>query len=509
MVRFGWPVKTTNCSVPPSERDTYHPPRYQEEHHASSVPFPSASTSTVPTNTTTNTTQTTHFLSLPVSRKLQEQRVDPPQRLSMFDIRTYQAGLDHQREQGNFSPREKSLPPTPSSSNEDARGNHIRRANSPVEDQSWSHRTSSQVPQPTTASPPARPSPSQAKIALAQAALAIGLPHSIPQASASSSRSDVTSMGFVTIPQPSRHPVPPSSIRRAKSFHQLSRNFWRDDDDNTHASPEGPRRSRRISSGPVNALGADGKAVEDMPSHVTPPRKSLVQRASFWNRKRNESLKSAVPPLPAEQLRNSFDHLSHMLPSLPPLTPLHFDTNMTRSSYSSQTEEQLPPSPPGLNRRGGSRSRPLPPSPAASSPDLSVQTSKTQSLGRQRPATADSANDRSRTLSFYAQPSGHSSPLASTPSQNPDNALSQSRQRSQTNPAFFHRLSANIFSFGSSSLSPPTSGTSRVHNNSPRASTSKLPPPKPRLDEESPVAYVDRLLGTIGKADVASVLASR
>jgi hypothetical protein len=518
MVRFGWPVKTTKYPVQPSERDTY-----QEDSHASPVPFPSSTTSTVPTNATTTTAQTTHFLSLPLTRKCQEPQVDPPQRLSMFDLRTYQAGLDHQREQGTSYSREKSLPPTPSSSNEDeeVHGNHIRRTESPAGDQSWSYGPSSQDPQPTAVPPPARPSPSQAKIALAQAALAIGLPHSMPQASASSSRSDVTSMGFLTVPQPSRRPVPPSSVRRVKSFHQLSRNLWRDGDgdDSTRASPERPRRSRRISLGPSSAFDSDGKgngtSVEGISPHVTPPRKSLIQRASFWNRKRNDIVKPAAAPPPPEHPRNSFDHLSHLLPSLPPLTPLHVDTNMSRSSHSSQTDEQLPPSPPGLNRCSESRNRPLPPNPAASSPDLSVQTLKTQSFGRQRPATAESATDRSRTLSYYAHPPGHSSPLAPTPS-HPDVATLRppARPRSHTNPAFFHRLSANIFSFSSSSSSPPTGGTNRVHvNNSPKASprpsTSKLPPPKPRLNEESPAAYVDRLLGLISKADVASVLASR
>jgi hypothetical protein len=522
MVRFGWPVKTSKYSVPPPETNTYTPPRYQEERHASAVPFPSTVTSTVPTNTATNTTQTTHFLSLPISRKRQEQRVDPPHRLSMHDMRPYQAGLDHQRTQGTSSPRDKSLPPTPSSSNEDIPVNHIRRTDSSisVENQSLSHRPSNHFPLPTTASPPARPSPCQAKIALAQAALAIGLPHGMPQASASSSRSDVTSPAFLTVPQPSRPPVPSSGLRRVKSLHQLSRTFWRDDNDNTHASPERPGRSRRTSFGPANALDSEGKGdrntLEDIPSHITPPRKSLARKASFWNRKHNDFLKPAVALPPADPPRNSFDHLSHILPSLPPLTPLRFDTNIICSSHSSQTEEHLPPSPPGLNRRSESRNRPLPPSPAASSPDLSVQTLQTQSPVRRRPYTADSAADRSRTLS-YVHPPDHSSPLAPTPPQNPDVATPRrtARPRSQTNPAFLlHRLSANIFSFSSSSLSAPTSGTNRVHTNyspgaSPRASTSKLPPPKPRPDEESPVAYVDRLLGTISKADVASVLASR
>ncbi len=568
MVRFGWPVKAAKYSVPPPEINTYTPHRYQEERHASTVPFPSTITSTP-----TNTTQTTHFLSLPNSRKRQGEQVDPPPRLSIHDMRPYQTGLDYQRSQaqGISSSREKSLPPTPSSSNEDIPINHIRRTESPIENQSWSNRPSNQFPLPITVSPPAQPSPSQAKIALAQAALAIGLPHGMPRASASSSRSDVTSTAFVAIPQPSRPSVPSSGVRRVKSLHQLSRNFWKGNVDNTHASPERPRRSRRVSCGPANALDSDGKRdgniVEDIPSHVTPPRKPLVKRASFWNRKHNDSLKPAVAPPPAEHPRNSLGHLSHILPSLPPLTPLSFDTNILCSSHSSQTEGHLPPSPPGLNGRSESRNRspppspaasgpdfsvqalqtqPLgrhrpatadsaadrprtlsqythppdrspPPSPAASGPDLSVQALQTRSLGRHRPATADSAADRPRTLSQYAPPPDHSSPPAPTPQQNPDVATPRrtARPRSQTNPAFLlHRLSANIFSFGSSSLSPPPSGTNRVHTNhspraSPRTSTSKLPPPKPRPNEESPVAYVDRLLGTISKADVASVLASR
>ncbi len=523
MVWFGWPVKNTKYSVPPPGINAYTPPRYQEERHASTVSFPDTITSAVP-NTTPNTSQTTHFLSLPISRKPQDQRIDPPQRLRINDMRhPYQAGLDHQMAQGTSSPREKSLPPTPTSSNEDIHVNHIRPTES-IENQSWSSRPSNQFPLPTTASPPARASPSQAKIALAQATLAIGLPHGMLQASASSSRSDVTSTAFVTIPQHNQLPVPSSGVRRAKSLHQLSRTFWRDSNDNTHASPERPRRPRRISSGPLNALDSAGKgngsAVEDIPSHVTPPRKSLVKRPSFWNRKHNDSSKQpAVAPPPAEHSRNSFDHV---LPLLPPMTPFHFDTKISGSSHSSQTGEHLPPSPPGLNRHSESHTRPLLPNPAASSPDLSVQTLQTRSLGRRRPATTESAAGRSRTLSSYAHPPyahppDHSSPLAPTPPQNSDVATPRRtvRPRSQTNPALLlNRLSANIFSFGSSSLSPPTSGANRVHQNhspgaSPRASTSKHPPPKPRPNEESPVAYVDRLLGTISKADVASVLASR
>jgi len=508
MVRFGWPVKTTKHLTPPPERDTQPQPLYREQDHVSSV----ATTSTVPTpDMNTNTPQTAHFLSLPIWRKRQEQQVNRSQCLSMsmLDIRTYQADFDHQREQITSSPRNKSLPPTPTSSNEDVSGARMRRSHSPIESQT--SRSTRRAPLSTTASP-ARSSPANAKAALAQAALAIGLPHGMPQASASSSRSDVNSMAFMTIPQISHHPDPRPNVRRAKSLHQLSRKFGRDHGNDT---PTGSLRSRRS-----NASGPDGKeegkASEQIPPHVTPPRTPLVRRASFWNRKRNDSLKPAVPSPPSEHPRKSLDHLSHILPALPPMSPFYFDTNIPGSSHSSQTEEQLPTSPPGLNPRSDSRNRPLPPSPAASSPDLSTQTLQPPSLRPKRPSTADPPTDRSHTLPSYSHPhDDHSSPRAPTPPQHSDVAtLRQSaRPRSHTNPPFLHRLSANLLSFGSSSLLPPTNGVNGTPSNrspgaSPRPSISKLPPPKP-MDEESPAAYVGRLLDVINKTDVASALASR
>jgi hypothetical protein len=525
MVRFGWPVKTAKHSAPSSERDTYSSSPYQED-HGSPAALPSTTSSAVPTpHTTTNATPTAHFLSLPMWRRRRDQQVNPPQRRSMFDLRTYETDLDHHREQRTSSPREKSLPPTPTSSNEDASDAHMRRPHSPIESQSWS---SGQARHSTAAPPPVRSSPSNAKIALVQAALAIGLPHGMPQVSASSSRSDVDSMGFVTIPQPPRYPHPSPSVRRAKSFQQLSRKFGRERDDDPPSVTRRPTIPRGIPLGAVNAFESDGKgkdkALDDIPSHVTPPRKSLVRRASFWSRKRHDSSKPAAAPLPSEH-RNSLGHLSHVLPSLPPMSPFNFDANVSRSSRSSQTEEQLPPSPPGLNPRSDSRNRSLPPSLAVSStPDLSVQTVKAPPHRRpRRPSTADPTTDRSRTLPNNAHSPNHTTQPTSSPSpQHPDVSTLRrtARPRSQTNPPLFHRLSANLFSFGSSSSSlfPPTSGANGVHitnspgaspGASPRASTSKLSPPKPRPREESPTSYVDRLLDAISKADVASALASR
>ncbi|KAH9064153.1 hypothetical protein EDB87DRAFT_1804426 [Lactarius vividus] len=503
MVRFGWPVKSAKYS----EKGAYSPPPYREEDHASPVAFPST-TPAIPTIPT-------HFLTLPVWRKHQTRQASPPQRLSMSDVGNYQQNSDPRRrtQETLLDPREKALPPTPVASDEDA-------PSVPIEGQSLSNRPSRQAPQLVVA-PAMRPSPSRATAALAHASLAIGLPHSMSRASASSSRSDVNSLPLIPIPRSDQHPFPLSSIRRTKSFHQFSHEHDKDDG-GPPTSIKGSRRSRGISFGPVNTLDSDGKgkgkALEDIPSHVTPPRKSLARRASFWNRKRNDSTKSAVMPVSTLPPRDSFDHLSHLLPSLPPMSPLHFDTAISRSSQSSQTEEQLPPSPPGLSPRDECRNRPLPPSPVNSS-EIPVRLLRPPACRRQRPATADSSVDRSRTFSFYdpspaTDKSALRSPLVPVPSQHLDAATPRQivRPRSQTNPPLLHRLSANLFSFGSSSASLSANRITEAQVDSPepspRTSTSKPLSIKPQPNEKSPAAFVDRLLGTVSKAEIASVLAS-
>ncbi|SRR6266404_4352558 len=494
MGRFGWPIKY-------SQKDVYLPPPCrQEDNHAPPIP--------------------TQFFTLPVWRKNQGQQPSPSQHLSMSGAEDCQQSSECHRRTQTVDPREKALPPTPISSNEDVSGAHLRRVDSPpIEGQSPSNRPSRQTLQ-SVVTPATRPSPSRATAALAHASLAISLPHSMPRASASSFHSDVNSLAFIPIPQSDRHPFPTSTVRRTKSFHHL--NECRTDDRGSLFSVKRSRRSRGISFGPVNTLDSDGKgkgkALEDIPSHITPPRKSLVRRASFWSRKRNDSMKSAVMPVPTLPPRNSFDHLSHMLPSLPPMSPLHFDTTISRSSHSSQTEEQLPPSPPGLSSRDEYQNHPPPPNPAVSNSEMPVRLP--QPPGRKhRPATADSAVNRLRALSFceptpVPDTSALRSPPVLAPSERHDTAIPRqaARPRSQTNPPLLHRLSANLFSFGSSlslSASRVTEAQVNPPEPSPHTFASESFSTKPQLNEESPAAYVERLLGAVSKAEIASILASR
>ena len=502
MFRFGRHVKSSKYS----EKDAHPPLSYREEHHVTPVAFPSTTSPDIPAIPT-------HLLTLPW-RKRQVQQANTPQRISMSDSENYGHSSDYQRQtQETLDSREKALPPTP---NEDAPGVHLRRVDSPIGVQPLSNRPSGHSPQSIVA-PAARPSPSRATAALAHASLAIGLPHSMPRASASSSRSDVNSLAFIPIPRSDQHPFPTTSVRRTKSFHHLS-NGNSTDDGGLLPSVKRSRRSRGISFGPFNDPDSEGKgkgkALEDIPSHVTPPRKSLVHRPSFFGRRRDDPTKSPIPALPP---RDSYDHLSPILPSLPPMSPLHFDAAVSRSSHSSQTEELLPPSPPGLGPRVESNG-PLPPSPTVSSLEMPVRSLRPPVCRRQRPSTADPAVERSRALSFY-EPSPITDksalrPLVPAPSQHPNATTPRqvARPRSQTNPPLLHRLSANIFSFGSSSSSLSASRVTGAQFDSPepspRASSSKPPSIRPH-DEESPAQYVDRLLGTVSKAEIASVLASR
>ncbi|KAF9650747.1 hypothetical protein BDM02DRAFT_3111798 [Thelephora ganbajun] len=91
---------------------------------------------------------------------------------------------------------------------------------------------------------------------------------------------------------------------------------------------------------------------------------------------------------------------------------------------------------------------------------------------------------------------------------------SKPRARASTNPPLLHRLSMNLFP-----SSPPipalphtqlTSSPDTSTISSPRPSTSKqsIDIPKPRIDEESPEQYVDRLTETVPKSDIVTVLAS-
>ncbi|KAA1468677.1 hypothetical protein DENSPDRAFT_794784 [Dentipellis sp. KUC8613] len=434
---------------------------------------------------------------------------------------------------------DKELPPTPSSSEDDlpSIAGPTNPESQPARDPS--RPPSAQVNFPLSAAQsPSRSSShsdmsrgtSQPTIALAQAAvthaaLGLGLPHSISRASASSSTSEVN-----IIPETSSRQLREPGMRRAKSFQKL--NAYHTSDMSPVPDSRGRARVRGNSFGSTaEALRSKGKGKgkADEPSpEVNSPRKSLARRASFWNRKRNESLKQK-PPIPAREP----EHIPHPgLPVLPPISPFYVDTNLSSSSTSSQQE---PPTehPPGLVRRHSERSAILPSPPASQTTIESLTPNRIpNSLSRKsngRPVTADPSLERSRAQSMFVGPALNALPPVPSPVQDShprppspptvtiSSARPSPRPRSHTNPPLLHRLSVNLLGFGSSSTAPSPNasviGTPTMTSSptaSPRPSLSKTPAeiPKPNMDEELPEEYLGRLLEAINKADVASVLAS-
>lgn len=141
-----------------------------------------------------------------------------------------------------------------------------------------------------------------------------------------------------------------------------------------------------------------------------------------------------------------------------------------------------------------------------------------------RPTTADGSSRNAIRLFSVDPSSPHAPPMKtsisipdhSTPS---ENSLSSSptrrRPRAQTNPPLLHRLSSSLFSptAPKNSVFGPNMFTSSVSasNDSPRPSTNKksVEVPKPQVGEESPDAYLERLLNVVSTAEIAGVLASR
>lgn len=503
----------------------------------------------------TTTQTTTHFFSLPLWRR----RAAPVSstasaRHSLVESNADENGIIISGPTGPSLMLEKALPPIPmdvassagplAATPETEEDATLSRDSTGVFPHSQS--TSSAVSSPRSRlRKPSRPvtSPSASQT-LAQASLGLGLPHVLPRAATSSS-SEVNSVAFVS----AGSDIPRSDLRRAKSYRGLNSMSSADD-----VSDDGHRRTRGVSLGPYNTpspgTGTEGKgkgkaAGDESSSSTSRP---LSRKSSFFSRKRNDSDKRTAP-LPVST-SNSSGNLKPSISPLHPVSPLRVDmSNEPWYPESSTYDDRSTLRPPGLVRRHSERSGHLP-SPPASPPYVTVETpalptahfapdqrgsSKSQSL--RRPRTADSASrSRSRSLfldSTFAYASTLSPPpIPSMPSipvekdassghvaMSPPSSRPLPRTKTGGNPPLLHRLSMNFFSsspkhnsinasgfFGDSISSSPTSSPIA----SPRVSLAKTPAevPKPRMEEESPEVYLERLTEAVSKAEVATVLAS-
>lgn len=357
------------------------------------------------------------------------------------------------------------------------------------------------------------PPHSQPTHTLAQAGLGIGLPHVMPHVARSASKPIPSCSRPKTAPRPTRlEPKVSPQIRRVSSF--------------TNAQEEAPTSSRREDNLDVQATSQNRKrtlfpASKPIDEPVRPENraepKSIMRRASFWTRRRVQSLKD--PPeaqrmstAPAPALPTHYP-VSPMFPekpvrSSPVPTPRsatfespgrlrrrHSERSTSSSHQTSPRDANFasdpPPIPQGTSHRDFPRTQDTPPSTSPPSRDL-----------RPRPIA----------MSFISSPA-----ISSFPTMEEINR----RPRSNTNPNVLHRLSMGLFnSSPSSPISSTTVSTSAAgdHSTSPRTSVnltrsslsrSAVEIPKPKEDEESPEDFLNRLEEVVSKAEIAHVLAGR
>lgn len=357
---------------------------------------------------------------------------------------------------------------------------------------------------------------------LAHASLGLGLPHVMPHHGASSSSLDITALGNASGGQSNADTgVARSIIRKAKSFQKLRQ----EPPAETPQDPQQRRRSRGLSLGPFH-FTIEGKGKEREPES---PAKSISRKSSFW-RRRKDSLKTLVhpeqekslppipnapadtnvpvhiqPPIPSEIIsdgsdRNGAPSLMPGQPSTPKRSPLlRSRSTLLQRSHSERTSPGIRPS----SAHGPSQHTPFRSSEMARLPG--------------RPSTAGALSSTSR--STHLTPSVSFASITPQPITDRVDSFpldpTRPRPRASTNPPLLHRLSMNLFS-----SSPPIPALPHTQLggspdastiSSPRPSTSKqsIDIPKPRIDEESPKQYVDRLMDTVQKSDIATVLASR
>ena len=527
----GSPAKAQrNAEVSPTP-----PPPYSQD---SSDPafFATETTTTTTTHVVTTTTQTTtHFFSLPLWRRRVPAEYPHNHTAARSTDELGLFGAHQEYSSGSMQTRNKDLPPTPelspehltpssrlspdphfSQDGDDPRhvGRKGRKSGAPSV---ASSRASSL--QPVSRSSYAPGESSQPTVALARAALGLGLPHASP------STTELNTVSFLPPPSPitsdGRRAIP--LVRHAKSFYKEPSVAQEDPSSST---PRERRRTRGLSLGPLNLMSSDAKG-KQRESDAPPEPKPLTRKGSFWTRRRvNSRPESAAPPSPLPQ---------PSLPAFPPISPFVINTPVPSPGLAVSVQ------PPELHRRHSERTRKQshrkedekPP------PDMSPRMSTAsvhsrRRRGSQRPQTADSAG--SPRLSFFAE----SRPLATSPNSSPlptpqERAVPPSypstqveqqqppqRTRAHTNPPLLHRLSINLFGSSSPSAHTPTSSNSPNildgHVTSPPSSLGSSRPslskpsveiPRPRSDEESPEVYLQRLVEAVSKAEVATVLASR
>lgn len=493
----------------PRRSDTIQPPPPYERN--TDTPVLLAETTTTRTEVVTTTT---HFFSLPLWRK----RGLPVSRSVTRSNLGEDAGLDEhgrtmRRARSSVLLVEKDLPPTPPNER-DSKPPNGRLSDDTQRRRSVYPKPFSPVDLHTSTIINDPPPTMESTVALARAALGLGLPHTLPHASGSPSPSENNSIAFLTSsPRSSDIDPSPPRLRRAKSSQRFDGHLPAAT--GIYLKEDGRRRSRGFSFGsnsfldfgPIDSKGK-GKAREstvEQRSGASP--KPVTRRASFWSRKKSTPLETPILPAPQETPKSYLIPL----PTLQPVSP--FDMNMTITSPQEHENMNLI----SHDLRGLSRSH----SARLRSSHSKVDEVTTKALpSSARPRTADSSG---RTYERTSIPFVHVPPNLppKIPPPTPINQASLEphtskrplRPRAQTNPPRASRASVNDSlpsipsppggSRGSFSNLEPITIPSNLYNQS------MVDVPKPLTDEESPSLYLRRLQSAVSKAEVAGILASR
>ncbi|KAG7450349.1 uncharacterized protein BT62DRAFT_943257 [Guyanagaster necrorhizus] len=422
---------------------------------------------------------------------------------------------------------EKDLPPTPTDEDDSPSGPSSRP------DSVEEIMAESMLPSLFPASdgrpcPEALPVSQSSTAALAHASLGVGLPHVLTRSSPSSPFSEVNTVAFATSPFPASRPA----LRQWKSSQKL-----RSASDTRDGTNRERRRTRGLSLNASTFLSfgmsdSKGKAKVKEGNEDLPP-KTLSRRASFWTRKKTPASDLPTPP----KFSPNSNNLYTPLPSVQPGSPFFMNMDASHSAASDrQSANQHTPHTRGLSRSHSERlSNSRLTLPEQSPPTSALAPSKARRRTR-RPATADPLNTSlvgslfTDSSHFTSSPLSNTSPPPPLPQRHdlepPESQYQSRRPRAQTNPPLLHRLSLSLlFSSSGPSLQPSSpftlvsshlastssSSSSPVisNNNSPRPSLQKIVDiPRPRVDDESPEVYLDRLCAVVSKAEVAGVLAS-
>lgn len=446
------------------------PPPYHDATQSSLIVAETTTTRTQVVTTTTETT--THFLSFPGWRKRNNvtytSTQDPRHSGNIEDNKGPAANT-------TLSQREKALPPTPPEPPATTTSLESRNRKLQI--------TAPDMYEDTLNSTTALP----------QTSLGLGVPHTIPHTStSSSSASEVNTVAFLpSFPsQPNADSIP--VLRRSKSSQRMDKPLSVGSSE-IEALNETHRRTRGVSLGPTSFLGFNGTSAKGKEKLADPP-KSLSRKSSFWTRKKPQNLSTQARPATAHGDVFQQHPVVEVNLSDPPLPPPRRQKLQARDPVSRSFSERPQSYYPTIR------------------PEISTSPTADCLTPTSRPSTAENPNIsatgrltsglvRTAAVSFSAAPTGERQPIP--------------RVRSQTNPPLLHRLSLNVFSSSVFLSASPTSSP-----NSPLLSTTSDPLgfrdqpkpviiPRPMENEESPEFYVRRLMQAVSKVEVTSILASR